>query len=383
MTTSQQITVDPATSLLPSLLAVLPKQDLTLRSGSEAAVLDLFSFDKTMRLPGLVSSQMFRAMDRDGDGWVGLADLAAGLQALYTESETVGELLFVALDFGAKGYLLPEDVGAFVTALRQDCAQCYTPRFPKLKEDMDSLFNGSAELDLEKLRIAQRSAHPLLIALRQAVISYFPAIFAYCYTPLPTCCSAKKQDSAPPVQALIVDARKCYGRVEAGALWLYETTEARELKRIVLLQGLFPQLSDTGISLCDGSYTVNVTIGTDEERQEWAERLRTDSSLALRDVYELESRLGAGATGTVYKATCKATMEPVAVKIIPKSSLTRRAEAYIRREIEVLSGLDHPNIVRFLGVYESKEEICIVTEYMEEGSLFDWMERPLIYYDAF
>lgn len=350
-------------------------QDLRLRSDSEALALDLFSFDKTLGLPGLVSSRVFRAMDRDGDGWVGLEDLAAGLQALYCESETAAELFFAALDFGEKGYLLPEDVYAFVTALRQDCAYCHDPCFPKLKEDMDSLFNCSAELDLEKLLIALRSAHPLLTALRQALISYFPALFAHLYSQVSTCCSPKKLITATPVQSLVVDERKYFGRVEAEALWLYDTAEARELKRIVLLKGLFMQESETRISLCDGRYIVNVCVETNEEKEEWAERLKTNLSPALRDAYELNSRLGSGATGIVYKATCKATMEPAAVKIIPKSSLSRRSESYIRREIQILSALDHPNIVHFLGVYESNEEIGIVTEYMEEGSLFDWMEK--------
>jgi serine/threonine protein kinase len=177
-----------------------------------------------------------------------------------------------------------------------------------------------------------------------------------------------------PVQSLVVDNRKVYGRVKSEALWLYETAEAIELKRIILLKGLFMEISgENNISLSDGSYAVNISVETD--RDEWAARLKVDFSPALRDLYDLNDCLGSGSTGDVYKATCKANMEPVAVKIIRKSTLNRRSESYIRREIQVLSYLDHPNIVRFLGAYESKDEICIVTEYMDEGSLFDWMEK--------
>lgn len=35
--------------------------------------------------------------------------------------------------------------------------------------------------------------------------------------------------------------------------------------------------------------------------------------------------------------------------------------------------LDHPNIVKFYGFFEEKDNICLVLEYLNGGTLFDYM----------
>lgn len=42
-------------------------------------------------------------------------------------------------------------------------------------------------------------------------------------------------------------------------------------------------------------------------------------------------------------------------------------------EIRLHSALDHPNIVRFYGCFEEKQDFYLVIEYMNGGTLFDYL----------
>lgn len=42
-------------------------------------------------------------------------------------------------------------------------------------------------------------------------------------------------------------------------------------------------------------------------------------------------------------------------------------------EIKLHSKLDHPNIVKFYGFYEDLDSICIVLEYLNGGTFFDYL----------
>lgn len=41
------------------------------------------------------------------------------------------------------------------------------------------------------------------------------------------------------------------------------------------------------------------------------------------------------------------------------------------QEVEILSQLDHPNVVRLVEIYEDDEMMYLVMELMEGGELFD------------
>lgn len=45
------------------------------------------------------------------------------------------------------------------------------------------------------------------------------------------------------------------------------------------------------------------------------------------------------------------------------------------KEIRLHSSLDHPNIVKFYGVFEEKDFIYLVMEYMNAGTLFDYLNE--------
>lgn len=47
----------------------------------------------------------------------------------------------------------------------------------------------------------------------------------------------------------------------------------------------------------------------------------------------------------------------------------------IQRELELLQQLDHPNIVKFLDYYDTRDSLYFVLEYVEGGSLHALMKR--------
>jgi hypothetical protein len=103
-------------------------------------------------------------------------------------------------------------------------------------------------------------------------------------------------------------------------------------------------------------------------------------SPALLERYEILSLLGRGGMGVVYRARDRASGEVVAVKVL----LEGRAGAVARfaREAAVLSGLDHPGIVRYgaHGVTDAAEPY-LAMEWLDGENLSGRLERGVLTVD--
>jgi serine/threonine protein kinase len=73
----------------------------------------------------------------------------------------------------------------------------------------------------------------------------------------------------------------------------------------------------------------------------------------------------------VKEGTLKDTGGTFAIKIVNKAKLTPEDESALKDEIQVLSELKHPNIIRLYDVFEEKQFYYLVTERMMGGELFD------------
>lgn len=94
----------------------------------------------------------------------------------------------------------------------------------------------------------------------------------------------------------------------------------------------------------------------------------------VEDNYELRELLGEGAFSKVYLAESRTEKGGLAaVKVINKEELCREDDKMflVDKEIEIMSQLDHSNIVRLYEVYENKQEVCLVMELAKGGELFD------------
>src|ERR1017187_1381517 len=92
--------------------------------------------------------------------------------------------------------------------------------------------------------------------------------------------------------------------------------------------------------------------------------------------YEIQSPLGAGGMGEVYKARDTRLDRTVAVKILP-SHLSENPEAKQRfdREARTISSLNHPNICTLHDVGEQDGVDYLVMEYLEGETLADRLRK--------
>uniref|UniRef100_A0A8B9PZW8 non-specific serine/threonine protein kinase n=1 Tax=Apteryx owenii TaxID=8824 RepID=A0A8B9PZW8_APTOW len=89
--------------------------------------------------------------------------------------------------------------------------------------------------------------------------------------------------------------------------------------------------------------------------------------------YHVLEMIGEGSFGRVYKGRRKYSAQVVALKFIPKVGRSERELKNLQREIEIMRGLHHPNIIQMLDSFETDKEVVVVTDYAE-GELFQILE---------
>ncbi|XP_053140146.1 serine/threonine-protein kinase 36 isoform X2 [Hemicordylus capensis] len=89
--------------------------------------------------------------------------------------------------------------------------------------------------------------------------------------------------------------------------------------------------------------------------------------------YHVLEMIGEGSFGRVYKGRRKYSAQVVALKFIPKVGRSQKELKNLQREIEIMRGLHHPNIVQMLDSFETDKEVVVVTDYAE-GELFQILE---------
>lgn len=98
----------------------------------------------------------------------------------------------------------------------------------------------------------------------------------------------------------------------------------------------------------------------------------------LKHRYEFLETLGKGTYGKVKKAV-ERSGKMVAIKSIKKENIKDEQDlTHIRREIEIMSSLNHPYIVSIYEVFENKDKIVIVMEYASRGDLFEYISERQI-----
>ncbi|RZC89074.1 hypothetical protein C5167_030767 [Papaver somniferum] len=84
-------------------------------------------------------------------------------------------------------------------------------------------------------------------------------------------------------------------------------------------------------------------------------------------------QIGQGSCGTVYHGLWCGS--DVAVKVFSKIEYSGDLLRAFRQEVLLMKRLRHPNVLLFMGAVASPQHMCIVTEFLPRGSLFQFLQR--------
>jgi serine/threonine-protein kinase len=92
--------------------------------------------------------------------------------------------------------------------------------------------------------------------------------------------------------------------------------------------------------------------------------------------YRLIAKLGEGGMGAVYQARDARTGELVALKVLPRSKARDRSFlARFEQEARAVFELDHPNVVRAVGMGEADGYHYLAVEYVDGKDVYDILEE--------
>ncbi|KAL0422948.1 UNVERIFIED_CONTAM: Serine/threonine-protein kinase STY46 [Sesamum latifolium] len=98
------------------------------------------------------------------------------------------------------------------------------------------------------------------------------------------------------------------------------------------------------------------------------------------DVWEIdpqflkfESKIASGSYGDLYKGTYRS--QEVAIKILKTERLNTELQKEFAQEVYIMRKVRHKNVVQFIGACTRPPNLCIVTEYMSGGSVYDYLHK--------
>jgi len=131
-----------------------------------------------------------------------------------------------------------------------------------------------------------------------------------------------------------------------------------------------------------GGKTFTFFAGSQQDRDEWCERLRQHAvHHNLENGYVVSNKLlGSGAYAKVFQGKCKVTGSAVAVKIIPRQRIDSTTHPADERKLlitEIALGqqLRHAHCTATTEFVENAHQYVIVMELMRGGDLFEYLVR--------
>jgi len=148
-------------------------------------------------------------------------------------------------------------------------------------------------------------------------------------------------------------------------------TEEVIVKKDIPRGGIKSEISPTEPTLRKSPKT---PAAEEAEIDDYEEILKTLKSLCIKEspwkTYHKGKVLGEGAVGLVHLAEHRTSKDKVAMKQIDLEESQDILDLIIV-EIEVMKGMNHPNLVNFKQAFVDGEELFIAMEYMEGGDLTD------------
>ncbi|XP_060871759.1 caM kinase-like vesicle-associated protein isoform X1 [Metopolophium dirhodum] len=89
----------------------------------------------------------------------------------------------------------------------------------------------------------------------------------------------------------------------------------------------------------------------------------------MKEHYELQSEIGRGKFGTVFKCREKATSLMLAAKFV--GIVHKQDRRNVEREVEIMCELQHPRLIQLYDAFEANNAMCFILELVEGGELFE------------
>lgn len=100
------------------------------------------------------------------------------------------------------------------------------------------------------------------------------------------------------------------------------------------------------------------------------------SGLKIDDFHVYKDPIGSGRFGKVYLVKHKQTRTIFALKKMSKRMIKSLKMIHqVTLEIKLQMFLDHPNITKMYGFFDDSEYIYLIMEYMEEGTLYELIQK--------
>ncbi|KAF5449036.1 hypothetical protein F2P56_029524 [Juglans regia] len=98
------------------------------------------------------------------------------------------------------------------------------------------------------------------------------------------------------------------------------------------------------------------------------------------DVWEIdpkhlkfENKIASGSYGDLYKGTYYC--QEVAIKVLKPERVDSDMQREFAQEVFILRKVRHKNVVQFIGACTKPPSVCIVTEFMSGGSVYDYLHK--------
>jgi len=111
--------------------------------------------------------------------------------------------------------------------------------------------------------------------------------------------------------------------------------------------------------------------------QTWIKKLRESNGYRnISDFYKIGNTINKGSFAIINIGTNINTGENVAIKIIRKEEVKKNEEwNQLKTEVDVMKLTKHPSIIKFIDYFENSYFIFIVMEYLNHGTLQDYLKE--------
>ncbi|XP_030498693.1 serine/threonine-protein kinase STY46 isoform X4 [Cannabis sativa] len=88
---------------------------------------------------------------------------------------------------------------------------------------------------------------------------------------------------------------------------------------------------------------------------------------------KFEKKIATGSYSDLYKGTFY--NQDVAIKVFRTEHLNETIQREFAQEVDIMRKVQHKNVVKFIGASTKPPSLCIITEFMSGGSLYDFLKQ--------